>query len=96
MRVAIDGSVAIRAARTAITVIVWCDEDGLAAPGLHASFKLSASGETLFLTDTDANLNAILDAVTFGALDPDQSYARTAADADVWSILSPSPGGANP
>jgi len=26
MRVAIDGSVAICAARTAITVIVWCDE----------------------------------------------------------------------
>ena len=77
-------------------LIVWCDEDGLATTGLHASFKLSASGETLFLTDTDANLNAILDAVTFGALDTDQSYARAAADADVWSILDPSPGSANP
>jgi hypothetical protein len=48
-------------------LIVWADEDGLAAAGLHASFKLSASGESIFLTDTDANFNAVLDSVTFDA-----------------------------
>jgi len=76
-------------------LIVWCDEDGLAAPGLHASFKLSASGEQIFLTDSDANLNAILDTVTFTSLETDRSYARTAANADVWSVQTPSPGTAN-
>ena len=75
---------------------MWCDEDGLATPGLHASFKLSASGEQLFLTDTDANLNAILDTVTFTSLETDRSYGRTSADADVWSVSSPTPAAANP
>lgn len=77
-------------------LIVWADEDGLATPGLHASFKLSASGEDLFLTDTDARLNAILDQVSFGAQEVDRSYARSAADADVWSVGLPTPGTANP
>src|SRR5205085_6992076 len=47
-------------------LIVWADEDTLASPGLHASFKLSASGEQIFLTDTDAKLNAVLDSIVFG------------------------------
>ncbi|HXJ76843.1 MAG TPA: CotH kinase family protein, partial [Candidatus Dormibacteraeota bacterium] len=57
-------------------LLVWADEDGLAPIGLHASFKLAASGESLFLTDTDANSNAILDSVTFGQQETDRSYAR--------------------
>ena len=65
-------------------------------PGLHASFKLSASGEQLFLTDTDANLNAILDTVTFTSLETDRSYGRTSADADVWSVQTPTPAAPNP
>jgi hypothetical protein len=31
-------------------VIVWADEDGKAAPGLHANFKLSESGELVMLS----------------------------------------------
>ena len=57
-------------------LIIWPDEDGLAIPGLHASFKLSADGEALFLTDTDANQNAVLDSVSFPAQPPDRSYGR--------------------
>ena len=76
-------------------LIIWCDEDGSATPGLHASFKLSAGGETVFLTDTDANQNAILDSVTFGALETDHSYGRTAENADVWIVQTASPGAAN-
>ena len=76
-------------------LIVWADEDGRATRGLHASFKLAKEGEVLRLTDTDANLNAILDSVTFGPQTDDRSYARTAADADVWEIQEPTPGGAN-
>jgi len=76
-------------------LIVWADEDGAATPGLHASFKLSADGEEIFLTDTDANFNAILDSISFGAQTTDRSYGRTATDADVWAILDPTPGALN-
>jgi hypothetical protein len=76
-------------------LIVWADEDGSATPGLHASFKLSAEGEEVFLTDIDANLNAILDSVNFAAQATDRSYARTPADADVWAIAEPTPGQPN-
>jgi hypothetical protein len=77
-------------------LLVWADEDGSATAGLHASFKLDADGEELYLTDTDANLNAILDSVIFGLQSADRSYGRTAADADVWAELDPTPGRPNP
>jgi spore coat protein CotH len=77
-------------------LMVWADEDSTVTDGLHASFRLSADDEELYLTDTDANLNAILDSITFSAQQPDRSYGRTAADADVWAILNPTPGQSNP
>ncbi len=77
-------------------LLVWADEDGSDTPGLHTSFKLSASGETVMLTDTDARLNAVLDSVTFPAQAADRSYGRSAANADQWETLNPSPGVANP
>lgn len=78
-------------------LLVWADEDGTATPGLHASFKLSASeGDQLLLVDTDANLNVVLDSVSFGPQDADLSYGRTAADADLLAVMTPTPGQANP
>jgi hypothetical protein len=77
-------------------LLVWADEDGSATPGLHASFKLAGAGEQLFLTDTDANHNAILDQVTFGEMYPDVSFARSGLDADVWILGPATPGAANP
>jgi|GEM_PF-591165 len=76
-------------------LLVWADEDGTATPGLHANFKLSKSGESILLTDTDAHLNATLDSITFGTQQTDISYGRTAEDADIWSFMSPTPGAAN-
>ncbi|TAK94542.1 MAG: hypothetical protein EPO07_16535 [Verrucomicrobia bacterium] len=76
-------------------LLVWADEDGLAMPGLHANFKLSASGEQILLIDTDANNNQVLDSITFGAQSADISYGRTAANADVWSTMTPTPNAAN-
>jgi spore coat protein CotH len=72
-------------------LLVWADEDGLATPGLHASFKLSGSGEEIYLIDTDANLNAVLDRITFGTQTTDVSFGRSVADADVWAEMSPTP-----
>jgi hypothetical protein len=76
-------------------LIVWMDEDGMAPIGLHASFKLSASGETVYFTDTDANLNAVLDSVTFGIQETDRSYGRTSADPSRFEIMEPTPGRTN-
>lgn len=76
-------------------LIVWADEDGSANSGLHASFKLDAKGEEIFLTDTDARLNVILDSVAFPGLSCDRSWARTADDPKVWADQEPTPGIAN-
>jgi hypothetical protein len=77
-------------------LLVWADEDGAAAPGLHASFKLNNDGESVFLVDTDANSNALLDSVTFGPLAQDQAYGRSAAAPTEFQTLEPTPGAANP
>ncbi len=54
-------------------LIVWADEDGM-QEGLHANFKLSASGEELFLVNPDT---VVIDEITFGEQQTDVSYART-------------------
>ena len=76
-------------------LLIWADEDGMATPGLHANFKLAAGGEEILLIDTDANNNQVLDSITFGSQTDDVAYGRTAADADVWSSLTPTPEAAN-
>jgi len=76
-------------------LVVWADEDGTATTGLHASFKLSASGEQIYLTDTDSNLNAVLDYVSFDKQTTDISYGRSAADPDAWVFMTPTPGSPN-
>jgi hypothetical protein len=53
-------------------LIIWADEDG-EQEGLHANFKLSASGEDLILLNPDGN---ILDQVVFGEQVVDMGYAR--------------------
>ncbi len=76
-------------------LLVWADEDTAITNGLHASFKLSAEADEIYLTDTDANFNQILDTVSFGSQASDISYGRSAADADVWLPMSPTPGASN-
>ncbi len=53
-------------------LIVWADED-LEQTGLHADFKLSASGEVLLLVQPD---EMIADRVEFGEQSTDVAYAR--------------------
>lgn len=53
-------------------LIVWADEDG-EQEGLHANFKLSASGEDLLLLNPGGN---IADQVAFPAQTTDMGYAR--------------------
>lgn len=53
-------------------LIVWADEDGK-QQGLHANFKLSASGEPLILLDSTGQM---VDSVEIPALQDDVAYAR--------------------
>ncbi len=53
-------------------LIVWADEDGM-QEGLHANFKLSASGEEILLVNPDT---LVIDEVTFGEQTTDLSSAR--------------------
>jgi CotH kinase protein/Lamin Tail Domain/Secretion system C-terminal sorting domain len=53
-------------------LIVWADEDGTQA-GLHANFKLSASGEAVILSDKDT---AEIENVIFYAQENDKGFAR--------------------
>jgi len=53
-------------------IIVWADDDTEDGP-MHASFKLSADGEVLILSDKHMN---IIDSVNFGVQSADISYAR--------------------
>ena len=66
--------------------IVWADEDGGTEGPLHASFKLSADGETLTLADPQGNL---LDTLTFGTQVSDKGYARVPNGYGPFVIKSP-------
>jgi hypothetical protein len=76
-------------------LLVWADEDGLDTPGLHASFKLSAEGEAIFLTDTDANHNAVLDSLDYELQTTDRSTGRAAENPGEFIEMEPTPGEAN-
>ncbi len=67
-------------------LLVWAD-GGVGDPGLHASFKLSASGESVALFDRDGV--TLIDSVRFDAQRTDVSYGRFPGGADTWSLLEP-------
>jgi hypothetical protein len=69
-------------------LIVWADGDTADTPGLHASFNLSKSGESVLLVDTDAHGNAILDSLSFGEQKTDVSYGRYPDGTGKFMVLS--------
>ncbi len=74
-------------------LVIWADSDDDAKTGIHAGFKLSASGENIFLVDSDSRKNAILDSLSFGSLEKDVSYGRYPDGVGTYVILSkPTPG----
>ncbi len=77
-------------------LLVWADENGGDEPGLHANFKLSSRGETVWLYDTDTHDNVLLDSVSFEALEADQSIGCVPDGSGAMQILTlPSPLGPN-
>ncbi|MEN6574809.1 MAG: lamin tail domain-containing protein [Phycisphaerales bacterium] len=62
-------------------LLIWADGD-TEAPGLHASFKLSAGGEELCLFDADGATP--IDRMAFPELLTDISYGRSPDGGDDW------------
>lgn len=76
-------------------LLIWADEDGSAGVGLHANFKLSAGGETLWLVDSDENLNVLRDRVEFGVMAEDAAVGRLEGQPGQIGPVSPTPGKGN-
>ncbi len=53
-------------------LVVWADKD-LTQNGYHADFKISSSGETIYLSDAN---QVLIDSVAFGAQNTDVTYGR--------------------
>ncbi len=64
---------------------IWADEDGT-QEGLHASFKLSASGESVILAYANGT---IIETVNYGAQTADLGYARIPNGTGAFVIQSP-------
>ena len=76
-------------------LIVWADEDGNAESGLHANFKLSKSGETVMLIDTDQRGNQVLDAIEFKTQGEDVALGRVPNGVGDFKPLGGTPGQRN-
>jgi hypothetical protein len=74
-------------------LLVWADEDTADVGGLHANFKLSKSGEAVFLWDTTAS--AIVDSTAFGAQVDDKSWARIPDGTGAFWITDATPNSPN-
>ncbi|MBM3164160.1 MAG: CotH kinase family protein [Bacteroidetes bacterium] len=66
-------------------LIVWTDNDLHQTTGLHANFKLRASGDYLSFS----NGQTVLDQVTLPALLTDQSYARCPESGLIFDVAQP-------
>lgn len=71
-------------------LLVWADDDE-GDTGLHATFKLSASGEEIGLFRQEAGFMALLDSVIFGIQSADVSYGRYPDGSSDWFELYPTP-----
>lgn len=70
-------------------LIIWADEDSSqnTATSLHCNFKLSASGESVFLTQKDTTI--IADQVTFGTQKSDITWGRRPNGTGNFLALTP-------
>ena len=66
-------------------LVVWADND-TTQTGFHTNFKLSATGEALYLTDPSAGL---LDETTFGAQTTDVTWGRYPNGTGLFTAMNP-------
>jgi len=76
-------------------LVIWCDNDPEEGV-LHASFKLSGSGEEIGLFGRLAAGNEVIDSYVFGAQTADVSEGREDDGDPVWTTFAtPTPGDSN-
>ncbi len=66
-------------------LIIWADEDG-SQEGLHANFKLSASGESIFLVDQS---ESIVDEIAYTDQSAAKSYGRFPNGTGSFQLMTP-------
>lgn len=72
--------------------IIWADDQAAQGP-LHATFKLSADGEDIVLSDSNG---VLIDSLTFGPQSANVSYERYPDAKNNWQFCSsPTPGAHN-
>lgn len=79
-------------------LLVLCDGKENADGELHAPFKLSASGETVYLTapkNHDSTDGETLEKIEFPLLDPDMTYAKNPDGTGEWKLLAATAGRSN-
>ena len=68
-------------------IIVWADKE-MEQDGYHGDLKLSASGESLYLTNAELS---IIDSVSFGEQETDISYGRYPNGTGAFRVMTPTP-----
>lgn len=74
------------------SIVVYCDSNAALTNNTIAPFGMSASGETLVLSDASGNA---VDTLTFDALATDTSYGQYPDGSGEYYVLSCTPGQAN-
>ena len=70
-------------------LLIWCDDNESQGP-MHTNFKLSMNGEQIVLMRSDGI--TIIDSISFGSQEIDQSYGRIPDGNQEWSFMVPTPG----
>lgn len=73
-------------------LIIHCDDVDSVTGELHAAFKISAAGETIYLTAPDGS---DIDTVVLPELDSDITYGRYTNGSSDFALLNPTPGQSN-
>ena len=69
-------------------IIIFCDDVDSVTPEYHAAFKISASGETIYLTAPDGT---DIDSVALPELETDVTYGRYTNGSESFALLAPTP-----
>jgi hypothetical protein len=69
-------------------LLIWTDDDEGDGP-LHASFKLSRTGEEIGLFDGDVTANTLIDSILFGPQATDVSSGRSPDGGETWTTFDP-------
>ena len=73
-------------------LIIFCDDKEAFSPEYHAAFKISAAGETIYLTAPDGS---DIDTLAVPELATDVTYGRFANGSSDLALLKPTPGASN-